>query len=381
MKSLSPVLVLLLLVGHGVHGQSAQLVPTERTGSGIYQFSGILWNEVAQGSATVVRHPRIAASAAHVVYDDSAFARGSRWLGSNHFLAKHHSAENPALTGLAKPLRGFWNIGTYSGTVGGDFSGDLVVHYAYENLAAGGYARWISSDSTTRHPLNRSVQKILVGYSSTQNFFMSRTGPFTTPFRSVAGPYFWNPSVAVGRGMSGGGAFVSNPRGGGYVLGGVIVSGNPLPGQTGAGVRAFDSRANRLMANAIQSASATKAASLTVTGPGTPVAIPDNSSLWTVITLPVAGLPGKVEEVVVSLSIRHSWIEDLEVVLRSPSRRTRLLHNQRGFNVQDLSLEHVVASRSFRGTSSNGDWELLVRDLAIEDAGTIESVTLTVTGR
>jgi subtilisin-like proprotein convertase family protein len=145
-------------------------------------------------------------------------------------------------------------------------------------------------------------------------------------------------------------------------------------------VRAFDSNTNRLMSYAIQSAARTTATTVTVSQ-SSPVQIPDNSRTWTTVTLPVSGLPTSIEEVVVSLSIDHTWIGDLEVVLRSPSRRTLTLFQRQGEGREDLQLSGVVASASFRGTAANGDWELLVRDLEELDSGTLDSFELKITAR
>lgn len=380
MKILFPLVWLVLSLGMAP-GQSVERVPTGEIDSGVYRYSGILWNALSQGSATVVRHPRIAVSAAHVVYDDFAFDPGAAWLSGNFFLARHHDSQDPADSADAKPLRGFWNLSSYGGTASEvDFHRDVVVHYAYEELAGGGFAGWVAKNSNVTHPLNLTHSKILVGYASTDSFFMNRTGPFTSRFRRSYGMHLWNPSVAVISGMSGGGAFLRRGASGDYVLGGVIVSGNPKDGAPGAGIRAFDSNSNRLMSLAVQSAARTSATTVTVNRTE-PVEVPDNARTWTIVKLPVSGLPPTVEEVQVSLSITHPWVSDLEVVLRSPSRRTRIMFQREGQGLENLQLRGVVASESFRGTLANGDWELLVRDLEDLDTGTIDSVELKITGR
>jgi len=367
--------------GASTFAQVPERISAQELSSGVYAASGILWNQYAQGSGTVVRTPKTVASAAHVVYDDRAFSRGSAWLGGNYFLARHHSNQDPASTGLAMPLRGFWNFATYGGTASdADFSSDFVVHYAYNNLAQGAFAVGSASDSTTKHPLNLGYQKILVGYPSDDRHYLNSTGPFTSVFRRSTGRHFWNTSVAVVSGMSGGGAFYYNPATRTYQLAGVVVSGNPEDGKPGTGVRAIDGAAYRLLATAAQSAARTTARSKTVAlRPG--LAIPDFNRVWTVIPLPVSGLPARVEEVQISCSIRHPWPADLEVILRCPARRTLSLHQRRGFGYDGLELQEVVASSSFRGLAANGKWELLVRDLEQGDIGFIDSVALTITAR
>jgi subtilisin-like proprotein convertase family protein len=373
--------LLLVCAAASAEAQSVQRVPAGEIASGVYRYSGVLWNEFGQGSATVVRHPRIAASAAHVVYDDYAFVRESAWLGRNYFAIKHHSRENPANSSAAKPLRGFWSFSNYGGSASeASFHTDFVVHYAYEELAGGGFAAWGESNSNTRYPLNLAAPKLLVGYPSSDSYFMNRTGPFTSRFRRSYGMHLWNADVAVVSGMSGGGAFFQSPTSGEYLLGGVIVSGNPRDGAAGSGVRAIDASASRLMSFAMQSAVRTSAVTRSVTH-DSPVRIPDNSRNWTIVRIPVSGLPSRIEEVLVSLSIAHEWIGDLEVVLRSPARRTVSLHRRQGRGLRDLRLDDVLVSSSLRGTSANGNWELLVRDLDKDDTGTLNSVALTITGR
>jgi subtilisin-like proprotein convertase family protein len=361
--------------------QIPRRVPVESLDEGVHPYTGVLWNAFGQGSGTVVRHPRTVASAAHVVFDDRAFAPGAAWLGNNRFLARHHAASSPAASPAGKALRGFWNFSAYRGTSSeADFAQDFVAHYAYQDLASGGHAGTWSHDSLSGHPLNQPYSKLLLGYPSTDRYYLNRTGPFTSAFRSSLGRHFWNPQVAVASGMSGGGAFVIHPSSREPLLAGVIVSGHPVDGRLGTGLRALDSAAGTLLGHAAASAGRSNSVTRTAIS-NRRTRIPDANRNWTVIPLPVSGLPGPVEDAVLNVRIGHPHVGDLDIVLRSPTRRTRTLHARHGGGKVHLSLTDVSVSGSFRGTGGNGTWQLLVRDAAARDTGTVNHVRLTVTGR
>jgi subtilisin-like proprotein convertase family protein len=104
------------------------------------------------------------------------------------------------------------------------------------------------------------------------------------------------------------------------------------------------------------------------------LAIPDDQPGGVASSLTVSQA-GKVKEISVGVDIRHTFIGDLEVTLRSPSGRTIVLHDRTGASANDLvgsysSLDHVELS-TLIGQQPQGEWALHVRDFAALDTGTL----------
>eukprot|EP00168_Porphyra_purpurea_P017212 TRINITY_DN5854_c0_g1_i1.p1 TRINITY_DN5854_c0_g1~~TRINITY_DN5854_c0_g1_i1.p1 ORF type:complete len:705 (-),score=55.89 TRINITY_DN5854_c0_g1_i1:93-2207(-) len=107
--------------------------------------------------------------------------------------------------------------------------------------------------------------------------------------------------------------------------------------------------------------------------------IPDNSHAWTQLSGTVAA-SATVDDISVTVEITHTYIGDLQIALRGPSGAQALLHDRAGGSTNDLSRTYTAAStpalRTFLGQPSNGKWELLVRDLAANDVGTVNKCVL-----
>jgi hypothetical protein len=84
----------------------------------------------------------------------------------------------------------------------------------------------------------------------------------------------------------------------------------------------------------------------------------------------------------VGVSLRHTYIGDLMIQVRSPSGRTATLHRFRGGARHDL--DRSWSSRDTRGLErlhgdrSAGTWTLSVRDAAELDSGSLDRFTLRV---
>jgi len=334
-----------------------------------FQWSGLLSNvdRGVTGSATVCRHAKIAVSAAHVTFD------GSYPRSNNRFYRQYHSGSNPSLTGGVR-LRGYWYWSSYRGIItNADFNRDFVVFYNYDLLTGGGHAGWWWSNSRTSHPLNRKLDKEIVGYPGVDAYYMNVTGPFSTRYRRQHGHYFFNTMATAGPGMSGGGVHVRNS--GSWYQAGVHVSGNR--GYTGAGVRALNRSAFRLMSTAIRSAEA-----------GAPVynsfsdfermPIPDNRRRWTTKRIHVTGLPTRVRRLEVSVFVEHPYPRDLQVVVRAPNGRTRRVFNRGSLSPPDLVINAADFSSGFHGVRANGLWRVSARDRAPFDVGDFVSATLRI---
>ncbi|MEV6521070.1 proprotein convertase P-domain-containing protein [Longispora sp. NPDC051575] len=107
---------------------------------------------------------------------------------------------------------------------------------------------------------------------------------------------------------------------------------------------------------------------------GTDVAVPDNTTVTSTITL--AGCAGNASATsTAEVHIVHSYQGDLVVNLVAPDGTSYLLHNKAGGNAKDINRTYTVdASTEVR----NGTWTLRVQDTANGDVGRIDTWTLTL---
>jgi hypothetical protein len=352
-------------------------VTTSELNTGIFAHSGVLLNDLYRGSATVVRHPKVLASAAHVTFENGA------WLLNNRFVNRYHSAYGP-FNNQGVALRGYWHWTNYADAVAQDrrngvpvgysspntFSWDFIAGYAYQDLAGGGYCGWVYPSNSLMS--NSSLSKAIVGYPGSDAWYMNITGFFTSPYRQSSGQYFTNAGAEGGSGMSGGGVFVYHTGLQQYVLGGVHVSG-------GGGSRLLDSAAFDLMSNAITSAGQ-GGTTRTFTYSGT-VSIPDGSASWTEMPLSLSGNGATLQKLNVEVTVNHPYRGDLEASLISPSGRSISLCTA---NKRDTTANLAIsqdATASFNTSGTNGTWKLRIRDLAFGDVGSVQRFSLAVTSR
>ena len=82
------------------------------------------------------------------------------------------------------------------------------------------------------------------------------------------------------------------------------------------------------------------------------------------------------------VALRHTYIGDLMIQLRSPTGRVATLQRYRGGGRHDLartwSSRDNRALERFRGEPANGNWQLVVRDQAELDSGYLDRFTLRV---
>lgn len=146
--------------------------------------------------------------------------------------------------------------------------------------------------------------------------------------------------------------------------------------------------------------------SATYTAADTPKPIPDQSSVRSNLT--VAGAPGEIIDMNVTLTISHTFDPDLTVNLLSPSGTLVRLFSDVGNTAgttgnanftdtvfDDQATQSINAGRPpFRGTfrpqqplaafvgeNANGVWELEILDTAAEDTGRLESWSVSITTR
>jgi len=367
-----PLLTLLAALTLAIPTQAQQYtyperVPSYLINSGNFQFAGLIRNTERNvtGSATVSRHPNIATSAAHVTFDYSVP------LSNNRFYIRHHSGPLPAVD-YGTLLRGYWYWTSYRGTnSNADFSRDFIAYYNYSPLANGGHAGTWSSDSTTSHPLNRFYSKEMIGYPVTDAYYMNVTSFYSRFYRRYNHLFFDNTSTARS-GMSGGGAFVYNN---GWYQAGVIVSG--ITGYTGAGVRAFNNASHSLTSSAIRSAEAGPPTYGSFSNPDI-LPIRDASTVWTTKQIEVFGMPSRVRQLNVSILVDHPYPQDLQIKIRAPGGRTRMIFNRPAQFSGPLSIDESDFTSGFSGVLANGVWRISVRDRAREDVGVLSSTSLTI---
>lgn len=131
-----------------------------------------------------------------------------------------------------------------------------------------------------------------------------------------------------------------------------------------------------------------------------PVNIPDNSSIFPSPQLSVSGLAGTITDLNVKVNITHTWDEDLDVFLVSPSgTRVELFTDvgQTSDNFENTTLDDSATRdiaignapfigkwkpegllADFNGEAPNGLWTLEVTDDQASDTGTLADWSLTI---
>ncbi len=136
--------------------------------------------------------------------------------------------------------------------------------------------------------------------------------------------------------------------------------------------------AKAAVANAIARRPAPSAQTIRVTSePNLP--IPDDAPSGIFAPMQVAA-GGRVVDVKARAKIAHSWIGDLIVRLRAPDGAIATLHDRAGGSQRDLDREWTLADTpalaAMRDRAAQGEWRLLVADLATRDVGVLQACAL-----
>lgn len=109
--------------------------------------------------------------------------------------------------------------------------------------------------------------------------------------------------------------------------------------------------------------------------------IPDNDEVGIRHTISVTK-SGSLAAITVNLDITHSYVGDLIVSLIAPSGVEAILHNRSGASANDLKIkfDNIINAdlNALLGTPVQGDWQLVVKDLALQDIGQLNSWDLTL---
>lgn len=80
----------------------------------------------------------------------------------------------------------------------------------------------------------------------------------------------------------------------------------------------------------------------------------------------------------VYVNITHTWIDDLTVMLTSPTGTSAVLHSASGGSNDNI--DKTFSSAAFNGEVTTGDWILSVADNLAEDTGSLNNWALIITG-
>jgi len=120
---------------------------------------------------------------------------------------------------------------------------------------------------------------------------------------------------------------------------------------------------------------------------GTPVTIPDNSAAGVSRSVTIA--PGiEIDKIELDISISHTWIGQLRVVLIAPDGTQSVLVDQPGVNPDTGSgsgtsqdnINFTLTSNEFWGEDSGGTWTVVVQDVVGGRVGTLNNFELRVFG-
>jgi subtilisin-like proprotein convertase family protein len=114
----------------------------------------------------------------------------------------------------------------------------------------------------------------------------------------------------------------------------------------------------------------------TFTATDVPKAIPDNDTTGITSLIPVTG-NGTVASLSLSLNISHTFVGDLTVTLVSPGGSQFVISNRAGGSTQNLVITNQAIT-AFNGQLAAGTWQLVVRDLASQDVGTLNAWSMTI---
>ena len=88
---------------------------------------------------------------------------------------------------------------------------------------------------------------------------------------------------------------------------------------------------------------------------------------------------GQIVDIEVELDVTHPFKGDLYVELIAPSGQAVILHDRQGGSEDNLNKTYrkdIFAA--FIGTPAKGDWQLKIRDPAVNDQGWLESWKLSI---
>jgi subtilisin-like proprotein convertase family protein len=107
--------------------------------------------------------------------------------------------------------------------------------------------------------------------------------------------------------------------------------------------------------------------------------VPDNDTAGVTKTFDIS-LDKTIKNIIVNLKATHAYVGDLQVVLKTPDGTAATLHDRAGGSGTnlDVTLTGSVALSAFIGKSANGTWTLEAKDLAAQDIGKIDALSIEI---
>lgn len=371
------------------HAQSSAPISQSEPLSYPDDRTGIVNSEIGQGSGAIVRHPRIVVSCAHVVFDDYLNTGATGWTNQNDFTLAWNGDTAPDAED-ALPLRGYIRFARYATTSLNPkkynlaFSEDFIAHFSYANLTSSAPASFWQDGVAA---LKSGAFKRITGYPAglyedgdPLQYRLHRTPDFPAKLTVELGRYLGAVGPSTGSGNSGGPAWVYDLANRQWKFAGVLVSGLETSQGDPAneiGVVGADSAPWSLVTAAIQASGGAPLVKPAVfnTTATLPAAIPDADRSGVTFPFDVSVTGKRLTTLRITLTSDHTYAEDLEVALRSPSGRSVVIAFRPYLDTLELNQREIVG---LAGQNPNGRWTLLVRDVAASDTGSVTAASLSV---
>jgi subtilisin-like proprotein convertase family protein len=351
-----------------------------------FRFNGLISTGDARGSGFCAWNKRAYFSAAHVVFGEG-WGAPPTWYGALN--------SSSLLPTDAIQTRGYYRWTDYaeyvaeSGSTGAAFGKDVILGFAFTDLINGKPA---SINLQGGSDLVKGVKTTITGYPARDpykdkpiaGYFLHRTPPAVTPFKSYADRALYTSLITTGPGNSGGPIWSKKGKNG-WAAAGVLVGGRPSE----TIVYAFSNQINSLIRAVEPVVSKNPSGAIGVNGVGASsmffpynkdFKIPDGSHKWTNFRVGVKSFEqdSTVTAVRLSLDIRTKHRGDLTIMLASPGGIEVLVHNEEGADKDDLIIEDMDFSESFTDVDPNGTWILRVQDRLKGDACVLKSFRLEI---
>ena len=275
------------------------------------------------------------------------------------------------------------------GSTSAAFGKDVVLGFAFKELIPGKPAHMNLQGG---RDLPKGVQTMITGYPAKDpyndkpiaGYFLHRTEPAVTPFRSFADRALYTTLITTGPGNSGGPIWTKNAKHG-WTAAGVLVGGRPSE----TIVYSFSNEINSLI-RAVEPVIARKpTGAIGVNGVGATSmffpytrhhVIPDGSQRWSNFKVGIKAfeMDSVVTTVKLSVNFETKHRGDLTVILAGPGGYETIVHNEEGAGKDDLVINNKDFSAAFTGIDPNGTWILRVQDRLKGDIATLKSFRLEI---
>lgn len=364
-------------------------VPDSRITDGPYCFNGVVLNGGSRASGFCAWDRKTFFSAASFVFDPmtAVWAAPPVWNPLPNSLTLDSSKSVRS--------RGYYRWTNYStivardGSKGDALARDVILGFAFKNLIPGPPAKLNPNGAVD---LKLGARTMITGYpfnsaytgEDIAGYFLHKTGPSFTTYRTHAGHALEVALVSTGAGTIGGPVWTKDPEAG-WAAAGVLV--RSLPSESI--VCAFASGINTLTRAVDPIVNSKLPESNDVEGvAGTSrffvydheKTIPDGVQKWTELPLFVDGFKegDVVKEVRLSMKLKTTHRGDLKVALAAPGGHQKLIHNEQGGLEEDLIFTDRDLSGDFSNIQANGRWTLRVQDRLVGDVARFKDYRLEI---